>query len=101
MSSKNPATRRRQRKRKKERIKAEKRRAKRQYYDEISLAYSPYQEDRFMHRSCAGKNRYATEEKAIHACIIGSANAGVPLSWYKCYRCDGWHTTSHPMRFHD
>lgn len=95
MSSKNPETRKRQKKRSKERSKRAKQREKRQWRDEASLKYSPYQEDRFMCRSCATKNRYDTEEKAIHACIVGSAKRGATLTWYKCGRCNGWHITSH------
>ena len=98
MSSKNPATRKRQRQRKKERVKANRQREREQRYEKLSLKYSPYEEDRFMQQSCASKNRYDTEEKAIRACITASANRGVKLSWYKCGRCNGWHITSRPMR---
>ncbi len=98
MKSSNPMTRKRQRRNRKERMKAEKQKAKLQSEDMLSLMYSPYQEDLFMLRSCASKNRYDTEEKAIHACIVGSARTGASLVWYGCSRCEGWHITSRPMR---
>lgn len=100
MLSHNPKTRRRQRRRRKERAKANKRKNLQRYYDDLSLMHSPYQEDQFMRKSCARKNRYSTEIKAIHACIVRSAKSGMPLSWYKCGRCNGWHITSHPIEVH-
>ncbi len=98
MSSKNPKTRRRERRNRKERLRAEKRKARLREEDELSLQYSPYQEDHFMLRSCASKNKYDTEEKAIHACIVRSRKTGASLVWYRCSRCGGWHITSRPMR---
>ncbi len=79
-------------------MKAEKRRAMLQSEDMLSLLHSPYHEDCLMLCSYASKNRYDTEEKAIHACIVGSANTGASLVWYRCVRCEGWHITSRPMR---
>lgn len=94
MASKNPATRRRQRQRRKERAKQAKREKGQRYYVGVAQRYSPYEEDRFFYRSCTVKNRYPTEEAAIHACIVGAAERGARLTWYKCGLCDGWHITS-------
>ncbi|MDO4849392.1 MAG: hypothetical protein Q4B45_06460 [Coriobacteriia bacterium] len=94
MASKNPATRKRQRRRRKERGRDAKRADLKRYHGEIAQRYSPYAADHFAFRSCTGKNRRTTEEKAIHACIVGSAKRGVRLSWYRCDLCNGWHITS-------
>ncbi len=94
MASKNPATRRRQRRRQKERAREAKRADWQRYHNEIAQRYSPYAAERYAFRSCTGKNRYSTEEKAIHACIVGSAARGARLSWYRCSLCKGWHITS-------
>ena len=98
MSSSNPMTRKRQKKRRRERARAARQKAKERWCKTISLRHSPYEEDRFFGRSCAAKNRYDTEERAIHACIVASASRGVKLDWYRCTRCGGWHITSHPLR---
>ena len=94
MKSKNPMTRKRQRRHRKERQKNAKQAYRTYYYEEIAAKYSPYYEDRFMLSSCMKKNRYKTEEQAICACIKGFAKRGVKLLWYKCGRCGGWHITS-------
>lgn len=98
MSSSNPMTRKRQKKHRKERDRAAKQKAVERWCETTSLKHSPYEEDRFFGRSCAVKNRYDTEEKAIRACIVSSASRGVKLVWYRCGRCGGWHITSHPLR---
>lgn len=98
MSSSNPMTRKRQRKHRRERARAARQKAEERWCEMISLRHSPYEEDRFFERSCAAKNRYDTEERAIRACIVASASRGVKLGWYRCARCGGWHITSHPLR---
>ena len=94
MASKNPATRKRQRQRRKERERDARRADWKRYHNEVAQRYSPCAADLFAFRACTGKNRYATEERAIHACIVGSARRGAQLSWYRCDLCDGWHITS-------
>ena len=79
MASKNPATRKRQRQRRKERERDARRADWKRYHSEITQRYSPCAADHFAFRSCTGKNRYTTEERAIHACIVGSAKRGVRL----------------------
>lgn len=98
MSSSNPMTRKRQRKHRRERARAARQKVEERWCETISLRHSPYEEDRFFERSCAAKNRYDTEERAIRACIVASASRGVKLGWYRCARCGDWHITSHPLR---
>ena len=94
MASKKPATRKRQRQRHKERERDARRADWKRYHSEVAQRYSLYAADHFAFRSCTGKNRYTTEERAIHACIVGSAERGVRLSWYHCDLCNGWRITS-------
>ncbi len=91
MATKNPATRKRQRKRQKEKAREARGRELRRSSDGSVRAPGASE---YFYRSCKSKNRYTSEGRAIHACIVGSTERGALLTWYKCRFCEGWHITS-------